>query len=84
MTNTTTTARIAAEHLLAAVDTCDFDFCHHPAETLLLRIAGEVAELRPMCSRHLADAQRGDATNILLSRLTVSAGRDSVTLDLST
>ena len=65
-------------------DTCDYGSCRRPAETILLRIAGEVAEVRPMCWRHLADAQRGDATNILLSRLTVSAGRDSVTLDLST
>ena len=64
-------------------DTCDFGFCRQPAETLLLRIAGEVAEARPMCGRHLADAQRGgDATNVLLRRLTVSAGRDSVSLDL--
>ena len=64
-------------------DTCDYGSCRRPAETVLLRIAGEVAEARPMCGRHLADAQRGgDATNVLLRRLTVSAGRDSVSLDL--
>lgn len=64
-------------------DTCDFGFCRQPAETLLLRIAGEVAEVRPMCGQHLADAQRGGgAANILLRRLSLSANGEDVSLDL--
>ena len=69
--------------MIDADTTCDYGSCRRSAETLLLRIAGEVAEVRPMCGWHLTDAQRGgDATNVLLRRLTVSAGRDSVSLDL--
>lgn len=63
-------------------DTCDFGSCRQSAETLLLRIAGEVAEIRPMCAKHLADAQRGDATNILLRRLILFSNGEDVSLDL--